>query len=82
MHGIDYNETFASTIRINILRAILVLIAIKDLKTKQVDINNAFTESLLKHLIYIDVSSDVNMKQREYLRLLQSLYNLKQAAYD
>ena len=70
MHDIDYNETFASTIRIDILYAILVLIAIKDLKTKQVDINNAFTKLLLKYLIYINVSSDVNVKQREYLRLL------------
>ena len=82
MHDIDYNETFASTIRIDILYAILVLIAIKDLKTKQVDINNAFTKLLLKYLIYINVSSSVNVKQREYLRLLQSLYGLKQAVYD
>ena len=34
MHDIDYNETFASTVWIDILRAILALIAIEDLKTK------------------------------------------------
>ena len=70
MHGIDYDETFAPTIQINILRAVLAFIAIKNLETKQVDVNNAFTKLLLKHLIYIDASSDVNVKQREYLRLL------------
>ena len=34
MHGIDYNETFAPTVRINILRTVLALIAIEDLETK------------------------------------------------
>ena len=34
MHDIDYDETFASTIWINILRAVLIFIAIKDLETK------------------------------------------------
>ena len=34
MHDIDYNETFASTVRINILCAILVLIAIENLETR------------------------------------------------
>ena len=34
MHDIDYNETFAPTIRINTLRAVLALIAIENLKTK------------------------------------------------
>ena len=82
MHDIDYNETFASTIQINTLRAVLALIAIENLKTKQVNINNAFTESLLKHLIYINAPPNMNMKQGEYLRLLQSLYNLKQAAHN
>ena len=34
MHGIDYNEIFVSTIWMNILRAILTLIAIENLETK------------------------------------------------
>ena len=34
MHDIDYNETFASTVRINTLRTILAFIAIKNLETK------------------------------------------------
>ena len=67
MHDIDYNETFASTIRIDTLCVILIFITIENLETKQVDVNNAFTKSLLKHLIYMDVSSGVNIKQGEYL---------------
>ena len=32
MHDIDYDKTFVSTIRINILRIVLVFIAIEDLE--------------------------------------------------
>ena len=60
----------------------LALIAIKNLETKQVDVNNVFTESTLKHLIYMNAPSEMIVNQREYLKLLQSLYDLKQVAYD
>lgn len=82
IHGIDYDETFAPTVRMDTLRAVLALVAIKDLETGQIDVNNAFTESTLKHLIYMNAPPGVNVKQGEYLRLLQSLYGLKQAAHD
>ena len=82
IHDIDYDETFAPTVRINTLRAMLALIAIKDLKTGQVDVNNVFTESTLKHLIYMNASFGVVVNQGEYLKLLQSLYGLKQAVHD
>ena len=82
IYDIDYDETFALTVRMNTLRAMLALIAIKDLETEQVDVNNAFTESTLKYLIYMNASPEVIVNQGEYLKLLQSLYGLKQAAYD
>ena len=37
----------------------LALIAIKNLETKQVDVNNIFIESTLKHLIYMNISLEV-----------------------
>ena len=82
IHDIDYDETFAFTVRINTLRAVLALIVIEYLETEQVDINNVFTESTLKYLIYMNVSLEVIVNQKEYLKLLQSLYDLKQAAHD
>ncbi len=82
IYGIDYDETFAPTVRMDTLRAVLALVAIKDLETGQVDVNNAFTESTLKHLIYMNAPPGVIVNQREYLKLLQSLYDLKQAAHD
>ena len=54
----------------NILRALIALIAIQDLETGQIDVNNAFTEVTLKHLIYIHIPPGINMKQGEFLHLL------------
>ena len=82
IQGIDYDETFAPTVRMDTMRAVLALIAIKDLETGQIDVNNAFTESTLEHLIYMQPPPGLDVKQGEYLRLLQSLYGLKQAAHD
>ena len=59
IYDIDYDETFALTVRMNILRAVLALVAIKDLETGQVDVNNVFIESTLKHLIYMNAPLEV-----------------------
>ena len=80
--GIDYNETFAPTVKIDTLRTILGLIAVYDLESGQVVVNNAFTELALKYSIYINPPPGVEVKEDKYLRLLQSLYRLKQAASD
>ena len=60
----------------------LTFIVIKNLETGQINVNNAFTKSALKHFIYMNAFSLIDMKQREYLRLLQSLYDLKQVIHD
>ena len=48
----------------------------------QVDINNAFTESILKEKIFIAAPKGVNCPKGKVLRVLRSLYSLKQAARD
>ncbi len=54
----------------------------KDLKLHQVDVNNAFTESFLKEIIYMFSLSEMKVKSDCVLKVLWSLYNLKQAAWD
>ena len=46
------------------------------------DINNAFTESVLKEKIFIAASEGVDCPRGKVLRVLRSLYGLKQAARD
>ena len=64
MHDINYEDTFAPTVKFDTLCVFLALVALKDLKCHQVDVNNAFTEFFLKKTIYmappsgVDVTSD------------------------
>ena len=80
--GEDYHETFAPTVRQDTLRLFLSIAAIKDLECRQYDIKNAFTESYLKEKIYMAVPEGLDVKKGQVLKIMRSLYGLKQAARD
>ena len=82
MHGIDYEDTFAPTVKFDTLHMFLALIALENLKCHQVDVNNAFTESFLKKTIYMTSPPGVDVAPGCALCILCSLYGLKQAARD
>jgi len=82
IHEVDYENTFASIIKFDTLRVFLAIATMKDLELHQVDVNNAFTESFLKEIIYMSSSSEMKVKSDCVLKVLRSLYDLKQAAQD
>jgi len=82
IHEVDYENTFASIVKFDTLRVFLAIAAMEDLELHQVDVNNAFTESFLKETIYMFSSSGMKVKSDCVLRVLRSLYDLKQAARD
>ncbi len=82
IHGVDYEDTFAPTVKFDTLRVFLAIAAMEDLELHQVDVNNAFTESFLKETIYMFPPPGVKVKPGCVLRVLRSLYGLKQAARD
>jgi Reverse transcriptase (RNA-dependent DNA polymerase) len=82
IHGHDYTETFAPTVRMDTLRLFLAAVAAEDLECAQFDIKNAFTESHLKEKIYLTAPKGVEVKKGCVLQVLRSLYGLKQAARD
>jgi hypothetical protein len=55
---------------------------ILNLEMHVANINNAFTESFLKEVIYIKALLRVDIPARQCLKINQSLYGLKQAARD
>jgi hypothetical protein len=57
--GIDYQNTFVLIMRMNSLRVLLALMTVEDLKCHQVDINNAFTESVNTELIYMSAPDGI-----------------------
>jgi len=80
IHEVDYENTFASIIKFDTLQVFLVIATMKNLELHQIDVNNAFTESFLKEIIYMFSSSEVKVRFNCALRVLRSLYNLKQVA--
>ena len=82
MHSINYEDIFASTVKFNTLCMFLALIALENLKCHQVNVNNAFTESFLKKIIYMTSPPDVDVTSDCALHILCSLYGLKQTTRD
>ena len=79
--GLDFNETFASVVRIESIRIILALIAANDLHILHVDCKNTFLHN--KSDVELYVSQPEGFSDREFpgkaLHLNKSLYGLKQA---
>ena len=82
MHNIDYENIFASTVKFNTLHIFLTLVALENLKCHQMNVNNAFTESFLKKIIYMTSSSDIEIASDCALHIMWSLYKLKQVIKD
>ena len=77
MYEIDYTNTFVSIVKFDTLRLFLVIVTFEDLKCHQVDVNNAFTKSFLKKIIYMKSSLDVDLRLEQALLIRRSLYELK-----
>ena len=79
-HGVNYEETFAPTIRLDAMRIILALAAKKGWKVYQMDAVAAFLAADLKEKIFMKVPTELQQYFGEYVQILKSLYGLKQAA--
>jgi len=82
VHGQDYDQTFASTVKMDTLRLFLATVVAEDLECSQYNIKNAFTEFHLKKEIYLKLPKSISLKKGYVWRALRSLYGLKQAARD
>jgi len=82
MYSINYKDVFTLIMKFNILCIFLILVALKDLKCHQINVNNVFTESFLKKTIYITSFLKVIITSNCILYILHSLYDLKQAVRD
>ncbi len=82
MYSINYEDIFTLIMKFNILCIFLILVALKDLKCHQINVNNVFTESFLKKTIYITLFLKVITISNCILHILYSLYDLKQADRD
>jgi Reverse transcriptase (RNA-dependent DNA polymerase). len=81
-YGIDFEETFAPTVRHDTLRIFMAIVAQMDLECHQVDVNNAFTESTLQEEIWMEPPDGMSVLPGQKVKVRRSLYRLKQAARD
>jgi len=79
MYNINYKDIFTLTVKFNTLCIFLILVALKDLKCHQIDVNNVFIKLFLKKTIYITLSFKIRTIFNCILCILHSLYDLKQA---
>ena len=86
--GIDYNETFAPTVRMKSIKLILAIAAIQDFEIKQLDFDTAFLNAGLDEEIYVKIPEGYQIKEgipspkfgvNNVLKLEKALYGLKQA---
>jgi hypothetical protein len=79
-HGVNYEETFAPTIRLDAMRIILALAAKRGWKVYQMDAVAAFLAARLREKIFLKVPTELQQYFGNYVQILSSLYGLKQAA--
>ena len=80
-YGIDYVETFAPVVRMEVLRLILSIAAVLDWEIHQMDVKTAFLNGVLEEEIYVSQPEGYKIRGKEHLvcKLIKSLYGLKQA---
>ena len=74
--GVDFTETHAGVVSIQVFRCFCALIAALHLKTRLFDIGNAFLEGPLEEEIYMQLPTYLG---GEVVRLRKAIYGLKQA---
>jgi transposase InsO family protein len=81
IHGLDYDEIFSPTLRLETLRLILSLLAIRDWTGRQVDFKTAFLNGHLDHTVYMEQPPGFEDPTHPdwVCQLDRSLYGLKQS---
>ena len=82
--GVDYQETYASVVKMSTIRVALSLAAINNLEMVQADAVSAFLNSKLVEPIYVEQPQGYGDLSKQHLvfMLNKALYGLKQSAYE
>ena len=75
----DYNETFAPVARMNSLRIFLKMSVVKGHVRRGIDFTAAFLQASLPEEIYLETPEGMTCREGYVLKLLKSIYGLKQA---
>ena len=78
--GLDYFDTYSPMTRINSIRMILAIVAVRNLEVHQMDVKTAFLNGDLEKEIYMEQPEGfiVPRQEKKVCKLVKSLYGLKQ----
>ncbi len=79
--GIDFDQTFASMVKLMAFRVLFAIAAYYDLNIDQMDVKIAFLYSLIDQLVYVQIPKGLedSTNRGKVCKLLKALYGLKQA---
>jgi hypothetical protein len=80
--GIDYFDTFAPVVRLESLRALLAIAAVKDLEMKQLDVKGAYLNGDLQEEVFMEQPPGFDDGSGRKCRLKKTLYGLKQSGRE
>jgi hypothetical protein len=80
--GADFKETFLPTVRLESLRTLLAIRASLNYEIHQTDVISAYPRSILHAEVYMRTPQGVEAPKRKCLRVLKSLYGLKQSGRE
>jgi hypothetical protein len=81
-YGIDFLETFAAVALMKSLRCLLAIAVQLGLRATQLDVKNAFVQATLKEIIFMNFPPGYPGPPGKVLRLIKSIYGLKQASRE
>jgi len=78
--GMDFDETFAPVVKLTSIRILCALASLLKLHFHHLDVDTAFLNGILQEEIYMRLPQGIGLNSGKFVRLLRSIYGLKQAS--
>ena len=78
--GMDFDETFAPVVKLTSVRILCALASLLKLHFHHLDVDTAFLNGTLQEEIYMRLPQGIGLNSGKFVRLLRSIYGLKQAS--